>query len=144
MKPITKVRVLGFRLGLVILAGYWLVLFVGTHLTHVPKAIGRHSDKLLHSGAYFGLGLLLCYVTSGTKLWRRFGRVLLIGAAYGVIDEVTQGFVPGRISDLRDWYADVGGISVAILLYISIRAVARRVSPLNREGNESPQALTDT
>ena len=43
MRPVTKITILGLRLGVVALAVYWAVIFLGTHL---PAAVsitpGQH------------------------------------------------------------------------------------------------------
>lgn len=121
MRPVTKVRILGFRLGMVILVAYWLAIFAGTHLPEIPQILAGTSDKIKHFGAFFGLSLLLCYVTNGDQVWRRFGGILLLGATYGAIDELTQGLVPGRTTDLYDWAADVSGMSSGIVVYLALR-----------------------
>lgn len=124
MRPVTKVRILGVRLGIVILAIYWLGIFTGTHLPSVPTVLPDFNDKAKHFTAFFGLGLLLCYVTSGGSAWRRFGTVLAMGAAYAVVDEWSQGLVPGRTSDFLDWIADISGIVSAIGLYLLARSLS--------------------
>ncbi len=126
MRPVTKVRILGFRLGFVVLVFYWLVIFTGTHLPEVPGIFTAYNDKIKHFGAYFGLALLLCYVSSGEKPWQRFASILALVATYGAIDELTQGLVPGRTTDFLDWCADLLGASTAIALYIGLRLFAKK------------------
>ncbi len=121
MRPVTKVRILGLRLGFVLLALYWMAIFTGTHMPTVPQMLSGMSDKVKHFGAFFGLATLLCYVTNGDRLGLRFGGILLVCALYGALDELTQSFVPGRSTDLYDWAADVSGTSSAIALYIAGR-----------------------
>ncbi len=132
MRPVTKVRILGFRLGIVVLAFYWLVIFTGTHVPAVPQMFSAFNDKIKHFGAYFGLAFLLCYVTSGDKPWRRFGSILALAAIYGAIDELTQSLVPGRTTDFLDWGADLLGASTAISLYIGLRLLTQKSTPFRR------------
>ena len=94
------------------------------------------NDKTNHYLAFFGLGLLLCYVTnspsSSPRLLRRFGLVALIGLCYAAFDEITQGLVPGRDPDPIDFLADAMGLIAAIVLYLVARRLFRR-SPPNPE-----------
>jgi VanZ family protein len=103
----------------VLTAGYWAGLFVLTHLP--PATLRRHTpavwDKLAHFVGYFLLAALL-----GSALVLTFPRrrgiplwVLLIGFAYGAIDELLQPFVR-RDATLLDWVADALGVWTAVLL----------------------------
>ena len=131
MRPVTKVRILGLRLGIVVLACYWIVIFTGTHVPVVPRMFMAYNDKIKHFGAYFGLAFLLCYVTSGDKPWSRFGSILALAAVYGAIDELTQSLVPGRTTDFLDWGADMLGAATAISLYIGLRLFSQKSTYLN-------------
>lgn len=102
------------RGALLLFALYWASLFV---LTHVPVPIQspvRHFDKVVHFLAYAGLGAGMIVVLP--RAWRRslFGLLFAIGAVwlYGVVDEIIQGFVPGRTADFLDWCADAAGAAV--------------------------------
>ena len=66
-----------------------------------------------HSGAYFGLAVLVVRALAG-GLPRRIGvrlaaTAILISIAYGISDEVHQAFVPGREADPYDVVADAIG-----------------------------------
>ncbi len=119
MRPVTKITVFGFRLGLVALACYWIAIFVGTHLPASVIMVGAATnDKVKHFTAYFLLGLLLCYVTNSQKWTYRFLAIGVAGMAYAAIDEFTQQFVPGRFADVNDFIADALGLWLAISLYV--------------------------
>jgi hypothetical protein len=50
----------GIRIASVCLIGYWLALFVGTHLpARIPDMPGANDDKILHVIAFAGLSFLL-------------------------------------------------------------------------------------
>jgi VanZ family protein len=135
MKPLTNIRILGFRLGVVALTIYWLAIFLGTHLPEVPQVMAATSDKVKHAGAYFGLGLLLCYVSSGKNVYRRFLMIFVLITVYGALDEWSQQFVPGRYPDVLDWISDVLGVGTAIFFYAIMRAIfQRRVTSLSPVG----------
>lgn len=110
---------------------YWLAILVATH---VPLAEsqqpGRSWDKLGHLAAFAGLSALLCL--AGTTLWRPSWRlyvgVFMVVAAYGVVDELSQRFSPGRSSDFHDWIADLAGAAIGILCFVVVyHFAARRV-----------------
>jgi VanZ family protein len=123
-----------------LIAAFIWVLSSQSSLPH-PKGVFGF-DKIAHFIAYAVLtvaaGLWISSVT-----WRRRPRlwfllVAAIAAAYGIIDEVHQFFVPGRNCNLWDWIADVvGSIAGAAL----IRAFCNRLpkaGSTGREGSEPP------
>ncbi|TWT94235.1 VanZ family protein [Neorhodopirellula pilleata] len=127
MQPVSGIRLFGIRLGILLLAAYWCVIFTGTHLPPMPTAMPKYNDKLAHFSAFFGLAMLLCYCTNSKKLARRFATIAIICVVYGAIDEWTQSFVRGRQTDLKDLFADTIGTVAAIAVYAIGRMVwARR------------------
>jgi VanZ family protein len=102
---------------------YFLALFVGTHLP--PGEIGPpdFSDKLAHFGGYAILAVLILAVwelSTGRLRPRHFFAVWLAGTIYAAFDEWTQ--IPvGRTCDMNDWFADVAGIVVGIVVYQLLR-----------------------
>lgn len=122
MRPVTKIKILGLRLAVVVLAAYWLLIFVGTHhpstLDPSPSLI---NDKVKHFGAFFMLGTLLCYVTTSSRWFRRFVTIGIAGMAYAAVDEWSQRFVPGRYPDVMDFVADTAGLWTAIGIYVAAK-----------------------
>ena len=118
MRPVTKISVFGVRLAIVVLAAYWLVIFIGTHLPATVEIAGHTNDKVKHFSAFFVLGGLLCYVTNSPHWFLRFTTIGLAGMAYAAIDEWTQNFVPGRVPDVMDFAADSAGLWCAIAIYL--------------------------
>lgn len=93
-------------------------------------------DKRIHSITYGALTLLLGRALANGR-WlgltpRRVAMAVVIAVLYGVSDEYHQSFVPGRMPDIADVYADATGASSAGLLLwacgiIAARRTARRV-----------------
>lgn len=135
MRRLTKISLFGIRLGLIVLACYWMAIFAGTHWPEPPDIAPDVSDKVKHFGAYFGLGLLLCYVGKSQRPFRRFGSVAAIGIAYGAFDEITQQFVQGRFPDVMDFLADIAGITTAIVAFLIAKKISSRKT-LDRNDSE--------
>ncbi len=97
---------------------YWISLFIGTHVPHGVRGIGRVNDKLLHFGAYAGLAFLLAAALTSLRV--KHGALLLpivIAALYGCFDELSQLAVQGRHADIADWAADVFGAGVGVFAF---------------------------
>lgn len=96
---------------------YWMLILVATHLPprDMPKV--HVSDKLEHFGAYGLLSALLCACVPRllSRSWWTSLVLLAIVAAYGAIDENTQPWF-GRDCELNDWYADMIGATIAIAI----------------------------
>ncbi len=79
----------------------------------------QFSDKLLHAVAYSLVGA--CAALGAT---RRAGltraalvEAVVLGAGYGVVDEIHQAFVPGRSSTVSDAVADLVGVCFGAWLF---------------------------
>jgi len=112
-------------------SAWWGLMFLGTHLPMPPKTHVSMNDKLQHAGAYAGLAFLLLGVLRA--FWsRRFKPYLLaviIGALYGVLDELTQLLVPNRSAELLDWVADLTGLVLGATAFVLVDLVLLSVRP---------------
>jgi VanZ family protein len=94
--------------------------------------------KAAHVSEYAVLAVLLYRAFVHTVFQSRrilsAGLVLLSCAAYAASDEFHQSFVPSRTASLRDVTIDLGGATLAVLLYWSI--ATRRMMP----GRSHPDA----
>lgn len=115
-----------------LLAAYWIGLFVLTHLPGYPMPYHPTlTDKVGHGGGFALLSLLLAYVV--WRVTRRFtySGLVAIGAVlalYGACDELTQPYV-GRSCDFFDWLADVGGIVLGLATWTLIANFIYRHQP---------------
>ncbi len=134
MKPV----LVNPRAWQILLAGYWLTLFVLSHLpaSRVVTSVAG-SDKLAHLLAFAVLSALLAttwQLSAGHLSLAQLGWVWVAVIVYAAFDEWTQSFV-GRQTSLRDWLADAAGGAIGLAVFISIRRAFRN-RPLdeNRDG----------
>lgn len=125
-----------FRLGTaaLLLAAYWLALFVATHLPMRDGMPANGVDKLFHVAAYAGLALMLATVGGlwNGPSWRSYLGILVLIAAYGALDEWMQLHVPGRNAHVLDWVADLVGGTAGLLVHAGLVSVWRRLSGARR------------
>ena len=106
-------------------------------VSSVPGAVTatltvKLSDKVAHVAEFSALGLFLTVGFAGT-----FGvgnrlkvtlSVLAVGFGIGVLDELYQLTVPGRMVEFLDWVADSAGVIIGnriAMAYLSRRSAAR-------------------
>jgi len=135
MEPTSAARSWRSAVLIAALAGYWLALFLSTHLPALPgpmKVSGL--DKLAHCAAYAGLAFLFAAVWLGWKRhsWPVFAAIASGLAIYGILDEISQ--VPvGRTADVYDWFADLLGISLGLLLHAVLTYFGRGTAQAGAE-----------
>ena len=75
-------------------------------------------DKPIHLFPYPLMGLLVVRALSGGLPARISstvaGSAFVVTVSYGVTDEFHQSFVPGRLADLQDLYADIAGAALGV------------------------------
>ncbi|MHA6279421.1 VanZ family protein [Salinimicrobium sp. CAU 1759] len=120
----SKVKIL-FLLPAILYTG--LILYLSLiNLADTPvKDLGM-SDKMMHGGAYFGLGLLwMLYGTFGFKDKGLFKRIIVtsvISIAFGIFIEVLQDTLTNyRQLDFYDILANTIGVFVAGVFVWSLR-----------------------
>ncbi len=131
------------RLSTIALAGYWLVMFTGTHWPNLSlAAYPENTDKALHLTGYAGFGFLLALwfsVRSANQGSRPLGGALLpltkylwilaVIVGYSIFDEVSQPPF-GRSCEFWDAVADWGGGLIGVGVFTLVRLSLRRFSPL--------------
>jgi len=117
------------KLIIILLVFYWPTLFILAHMP-VPHLVreAEVSDKGIHFLAYLILTFLLWFAINPNKKVNLRPRVflsktragawwiLLVVVLYGVLDEVLQGFVRGRSCDIRDFYVDLIGTLLGLIM----------------------------
>lgn len=109
---------------------FFLCLFIGTHLPghHFPHQIAA-ADKILHCVAYLGLAfatLISLDLAIGKLQPVHYFTVWLVGTLYGAFDEITQ--IPvGRHCDIHDWFCDMLGIVLALIVFRVTRPTLSRL-----------------
>ena len=100
---------------------YWPLIFIATHIPHVPEWVGgaQMSDKTMHFLSYLGLISLVWFTISPYEKvnWRKskVWVILAVMVWYGAVDEWLQGFV-GRQPEVGDFYADLGAVLLGLLV----------------------------
>jgi VanZ family protein len=106
------------------LAGYWLTLFVATHVPHdFPAVPPDRVDKLVHVAVFAVLGWLLATAwqrSAGRLTARHFLAAWLVIVLYAAADEFSQPWV-GRVCSLGDWLADAVGAAVGLITFVRLR-----------------------
>lgn len=127
MKPFVHIL---HPVAVVALVLYWIGLFAATHLPGEFVETVPGNDKVLHALAYCGLAVLLAFVVCGCSRhpWYVYAVLLLIVAAYGAFDEMTQTLVSGRQADLADWLCDLGGTFLGLVVYSRLQWMAAHCS----------------
>ena len=87
----------------------------------LPSVGVPHADKAAHIIEYGILGFLLTRAISGS--FRKIGlakiiiSVIIITSLCAILDEWHQQYIPGRNCDLFDFFADLIGVNIGMLLY---------------------------
>jgi VanZ family protein len=98
-------------------AAFWAVVLFFLSETQPDSDLAwlAINDKVIHLGLYFVLGGTLSW--GGWKAsWNFPVLLLLLGVAYGVLDEWHQSFVPGRDPSLGDVLADTAGVILGFFI----------------------------
>jgi VanZ family protein len=118
-------------LFILLIAGYWVGLFVLTHIPNVKLPDVDFIDKVCHC---LGYGALAFGIGSVLTIWRGYQPrfpiwIWTLAVAYGAIDEYTQKFVENRSSDIMDLAADAVGAALGLLvLHLCVALVRRQVA----------------
>jgi VanZ family protein len=102
------------------LAGYWLAMFVATHVPRQFPALPREgTDKMVHVAAFAVLAWLVAVAweqSVGRLNGAHLRVVWCLLAVYAAIDEATQPLV-GRSASIGDWFADAVGAALGLIAF---------------------------
>lgn len=117
---------------------FWLIAFLvwfavlwglsSLSLNSVYSPPVNHFDKVEHFGYFFGGSGLLCawlYRRNPAQPdWKRiFSIAVIVLSLVGAIDEIHQGFTPGRNgNDFYDWLADFLGAGAGAFIFRKFHA----------------------
>ena len=100
----------------VYMIGIWLLSSLGPRLTDLINATGV-ADFFWHLGLYAGLAFIVIAAVRTTwprqAAWLSAVQGAGVALSYSLLDEVHQGFVPGRGTDLQDIIGNLVGVVVA-------------------------------
>jgi VanZ family protein len=110
---------------------YMLAIFSVSAQSDAPLPSGV-SDKQGHISAYTGLSVLTMRACGGGLPAAMTAQTVTLALAmtigYGAVDEFHQLFVPGRMGDLGDFYADAIGALLGLLGCWAWGIIAARVN----------------
>ena len=102
------------------------VAMIAVILIGAPVNLPEGSDKLAHFAAFSLLTLCLWQATGGEMPVL----VVLSVIAFGAMDEWRQAYFPDRVSDARDFLADLCAVlSTSALLFMHKKRVCAESSP---------------
>lgn len=95
------------------------VILFGTSLPSEAVPVQTSNvDKILHFTIYAVFAYLLTrQISEAASPWRAVLPAIVLAAAFGAADEWHQRFIPGRSTELADWYADVLGATLGALTF---------------------------
>lgn len=95
----------------------WAVgVVTATSIPNVSLPGPSGTDKAGHFFMYGMLGFLMLRAATPTRSLRALLITLASVAAFALLDEWHQAFIPGRSADAADWVADTMGAGVGCLL----------------------------
>jgi VanZ family protein len=104
----------------------WWLSSQALNITYIERV--PFQDKGVHFLEYGALGFFLAHAVMVTWADRGLAShavTVLMTVSLGLLDEVHQGFVPGRSSDVLDLAADAAGALAAVFAYAVVRAGLR-------------------
>jgi VanZ family protein len=116
-----------------------LIFFVSSRpYLQPPGPDFKLKDKVAHLAEYTVLGALLFgnirWMVSRSRL-TTFLFLFAIGVSVAALDEMFQGYIPGRRTDITDWLADAVGVALGIIVLMRL---ARRRPALAGPGGKAP------
>lgn len=95
----------------------------------------KHADKLAHFIVYLILGIWLTlgtFVFFEIKVLFKKLIVLTIGISFALTDEFHQSFVPNRVPDIYDFFADVVGIFGSLIFFnVIVKTITQIFNKIN-------------
>lgn len=120
LSRLEKNRTISLIITIIIAIGIYL--FSSIPSTSIPSS-GLDLSIVYHFTIFFLFGLFLLITIKGEKETERHHvfLVLVISILYAALDEIHQGFTPGRSVSLFDFFIDSLGIICSIVFYEKIR-----------------------
>ena len=125
------------RIRVALLVVYVVMIFFVSSRPYLqsPGPQFKLKDKVAHVAEYSVLGVLLFWgigFTASRSKVVTFVFLVAVGAAVAGLDEIFQGVIPGRRTDVFDWVADAVGVALGAGLFVF--TARRSVAP----GTEDP------
>lgn len=107
--------------------GWAVVILVATSVpsSALPRVDIIVADKVVHFSMYAVFGVLVARSLDGIRSVKAFFAALAMLVVFGLLDEVHQSLVPGRSTDVLDWFADSLGALMGLLMGKFLLPLAR-------------------
>lgn len=102
---------------------YYSLIFFFSSRSIDLKADIPFMDKAIHLIEFAILGFLLsfgCFSSLKYRLKVKAYLTFFSGTLLGALDELHQYFIPSRSTEILDWMADVLGVLLGLLIFISL------------------------
>jgi len=106
---------------------YTILIFILSSfpLDTIPKVDILNFDKFVHFIEYavYGILLIIAFMnTASSKIAKNAVVIsLLVGIAYGGLDEIHQLFVAGRSTSIFDFIADSFGVCAGVIIFTKFK-----------------------
>ncbi len=133
--PRVRARLLAWAPSVLYMAVIWALSSMSLHIA--LNAEFPYTDKIVHFFEYSGLALLLTHAV--LRSWpdqptlKSFFIAVLVTAAWGLLDELHQAFVPGRTADVFDLCADVLGALAGAGVRVGLRTAQPTPPPADEQ-----------
>jgi VanZ family protein len=104
-------------------AAAWMAVIFAASSRPLPPQAEAVPDWFSHGLAWGLLAFLVARALEPTRLPRQVGITLAVAIGYGVIDEIHQSFVPGRVSDPLDVLKDAIGSLLGLIVRLRTSAL---------------------
>ena len=120
-----------------------LFLCFGVFLSFSSIKVPDGYDKILHCAAYFFATATISgsfYYVFKSKTWFNYFliAVCILGALVGaIVEKLQEYYFPGRNSDPADWFANIAGIMIGIVIVYLFKVYSDRQDERKKEIDET-------
>lgn len=83
-------------------------------------------DKMVHVAGYFTLTVVALGAFGLRPINFSHPWIVAVCAAHGMLTELGQMFVPPRVASVADWFGDIAGVAMGLLVFEFFRRARRQ------------------